>query len=152
MMWPRVIPEVHRFAWLDSVPDILVLHVGGNDLGLHPNGQVIKDIQWDFLRLRSSFPYMIIAWSDIVARMSWRGARSVEKLNKARIKVNKEVGRFIARNGGVVVRHAELEVDTGLYIRGDGLHLIAVGIDLWSWAYKTASKGLFWFGCGGWGP
>lgn len=49
MMWHRVIPEIHRFARLDQPPDILVLHVGGNDLGLRLMRQVIKDIQWDFL-------------------------------------------------------------------------------------------------------
>lgn len=63
------------------------------------------------------FPTVVL--SDIVARLSWRGARSVDKLNKARSKVNKEVGRFIARNGGVVVRHFELEIDTWRYLRRD---------------------------------
>lgn len=117
---------------MDRHPDILVLYVGGNDLGLCPMRQVIKDIQLDILRLWSSSPDMIIVWSDIVVRMSWQGARSVENSNKARIKVNKEVGRFIARNGGVVVRHAELEIDTWLYLRGDRVHLNGVGIHSWS--------------------
>lgn len=35
--------------------------------------------------------------------------RSVERVNKARAKVNKEVGRFVRQNGGIVVRHRELE-------------------------------------------
>lgn len=64
--------------------------------------------------------------------MYWRGARSWEKLNKSRIKVNKEVGKFISRNGGIVIRHWELEVDTWMYLRGDGVHLNPVGIDLWA--------------------
>lgn len=132
MLWHRVLPEVHRYARLDRQPDILVLHVGGNDLGLRPMRQIIKDIQWDFLRIRSSFPEVLLVWSDIVARTVWRGARSVDRINKARIKINKEVGRFFTRNGGFVVRHRELEVDTWRYLRGDGVHLNAVGIDLWS--------------------
>lgn len=115
MMWQKVVPEVHRFARLDQPPDVLVLHVGGNDLSIRPMRQVIKDIKWDFLRLMTSFPKMIIVWSDIVARLEWRGARSIEKINKTRIKVNKEVGRFIARNGGKTfgVRGGYLEVLAG---------------------------------------
>lgn len=50
----------------------------------------------------------------------------------ARMKVNKEVGMFIAHNGWVVVRHLELETDTWRYLGGEGVHLSAVGIDLWS--------------------
>ncbi|CAI9602129.1 unnamed protein product, partial [Staurois parvus] len=75
---------------------------------------------------------MVVVWSDIVARTSWRWARSVERLNKARIKVNREVGRFFSHHGGLVVWHLELEVDTWRYLRCDGVHLNAVGTDLWS--------------------
>lgn len=59
MRWQQVVPEVHRFSRLDRAPDILVLHVGGNDLGSRPMRQVVKDIHWDFLRLRASFPNML---------------------------------------------------------------------------------------------
>lgn len=75
---------------------------------------------------------MVVVWSDMVGRTTWRLATLVAKLNKARVKVTKEVGRFIARNGGVVVRHREQEVDTWRYLRSDGVHLNAVGMDLWS--------------------
>lgn len=33
MRWSKEMPEVHYFARLDRPPNILVLHVGGNDLG-----------------------------------------------------------------------------------------------------------------------
>lgn len=34
-------------------------------------------------------------------------------------------------NGGFVVRHRYLEVDTSQYLSGDGAHLKAIGIDFW---------------------
>lgn len=34
MLWHRVLPEVHHFARMNKVPDILVLHVKGNDLAV----------------------------------------------------------------------------------------------------------------------
>lgn len=132
LTWGRVLPEVHRFARLDRQPDVLVLHAGGNDLGARSARALIRDIKLDFLRLRTAFPALLVVWSDMVARTSWRMARSVARLNKARIKLNKEVGRFVCRNGGLVVRHLELEVDTWRYLRDDGVHLNAVGIDLWA--------------------
>ncbi|XP_018428673.1 PREDICTED: P2Y purinoceptor 4-like [Nanorana parkeri] len=88
MLWSRVVPEVTHFARLDRPPDILVLHVGGNDLGVRSMRELIRDVKFDFLGLRRAFPQMVIVWSDIVSRQTWRLARSVAKLNKARIKFN----------------------------------------------------------------
>lgn len=55
---------------------------------------------------------MLIVWLDIVARTTWRLARSVDKVNGARKMVNKEVSGFVVRNGGLAIRHMVLEVDT----------------------------------------
>lgn len=131
MLWSQVVPEINRFARVDRAPDILIIHAGGNDLGIRSSRELIRDIRFDFLRLRSSFPGTIILWLDIVARTAWHGARSVDKPNKARVKVNKEVGRFIVRNGGLVIRHLEMESDTWKFLKGDRVHLTAVGTDLW---------------------
>ncbi|CAI9564345.1 unnamed protein product, partial [Staurois parvus] len=98
----------------------------------HAERELVRDVKLDFLQLRRASPGMVVVWSDIVARPSWRWARSVERLNKARIKVNREVGSFFSHHGGFVVRHLELEVDTWRYLRCDGVHLNAVGTDLWS--------------------
>ncbi|CAJ0965427.1 unnamed protein product, partial [Ranitomeya imitator] len=86
--WNRVLEEVHNGIRLDRPPDILVLHVGGNDLGIHPCRELIRDIKHDMLRLWVSFREISIVWSEIVPRTSWRHARSVDKINKARIKVH----------------------------------------------------------------
>lgn len=112
MLWNRTIPEVHRFARLDRPRDILALHVGGNDLRLRSMLDIVRDFKFDFLRLRMAFPEMIIVWSNIVARTTWRLARSVERINKARKKVNMYISRFVVRNGGLAIRHSELEVET----------------------------------------
>ncbi|XP_044155431.1 uncharacterized protein LOC122942002 [Bufo gargarizans] len=132
MLWGGVLREVHRFVRLDRPPDVLVLHVGGNDLGRRPFRELIRDVKFDLLRIWALFPGLITVWSDIVPRKAWRGARSVESLNKARVKVNRAVGRFMAKSGGVVVRHEVLEKGVGEFWRADGVHLNAVGTDLWA--------------------
>ena len=131
MGWSRVLSEVQRYARLDRPPDVLLLHVGGNDLGIRPIGDLMTAVKADVLTLRASFPRMLIVWSDIVARTTWRMARSVDRVNKGRIKVNKVLGRFVAKHGGLVVRHRELELNLGLYLLRDGVHLTDVGTDLW---------------------
>ncbi|CAJ0946880.1 unnamed protein product [Ranitomeya imitator] len=131
MTWSQFLPDFHRFVRWDQVPQILVIHLGGNDLRKRPCRELIKDIKFDVLRLWAMFPKVLVVWSDIVPRKVWRGARSPEGVNRARIKVNKAVSRFMARNGAVVVRHINLESGTGGYWRLDGVHLNAVGTDMW---------------------
>lgn len=53
-------------------------------------------------------------------------------MNRARVKLNKAVGRFIARNGGIVVRHKDLEELDDALLRPDGVHLNAIGLDIWT--------------------
>lgn len=132
MLWSRVLREVEHYCRLDRPPDVLLLHVGGNDLGIRASRELSRDIKFDFLRLRSMFPNTVIVWSEMMARTSWSMAMSVERLNKARIKVNKEVGKFFVRNGGLTIRHRDLEKEPQLFLKEDGVHLNAVGIDIWS--------------------
>lgn len=131
LMWSRVIPEIERYVALDRPPQVVLVHAGGNDLGNRASRELIRDIKYDFLRLRMTYPDTVFVWSEVVARTRWRLARSVEALNKARKKVNRAVSKFVGRNGGLFVRHPELEVDTWRYLRGDGVHLNDVGTDLW---------------------
>lgn len=117
---------------LDRPPDVVVVHAGGNDLGSRSSRELVRDVKIDFLRLWSSYPGIVIVWSDMVARRVWRHARSAAGINRARAKANKVIGRFVQRNGGVVVRHRELEkVDTDL-LRDDGEHLNVYGMDIWN--------------------
>lgn len=102
MLWSRVVLEVSRFTRLDRVPDILILPAGGNDLGIRSSREPISNIRFNFIRLRIFFHGTILLWSDIVARTSWRAARSVNRLNRVQVKVNKEVERFVGQNG---IRH-----------------------------------------------
>lgn len=136
MLWSRVVPEMHKFASLDRTPDVVVIHAGGNDLGIRCARELIRDIKFDLLRLQSFFPDTIFIWSDIVARTAWRFARSVAGLNRARIKVNKAAAKFFVRNGGLAVRHRDLEEETWRFLRADGVHLNAIGLDLWQLALQ----------------
>lgn len=132
MVWSRVLSEFQFHARCDRAPDVLLLHVGGNDMALRPSRHLIRDIKMDLICLWSMYPDLIIVWSDIVARRVWREARSVDCINRARAKVNKEVGSFVKRQGGIVVRHRELEKPSEDFLSIDGIHLSDIGMDMWA--------------------
>lgn len=121
---------------MDRAPDVLVLHAGGNDLGSRTTRELLRDIKLDCLRLWDLYPGILLVWSDIVARRVWRHARSAQGLNKARAKLNRAVGKFIARNGGIVVRHRDLEVVDASLFWEDRIHLSAIGYDFWMLALQ----------------
>lgn len=132
LRWSRLLSEIQFRVRLDRAPDVLLIHAGGNDLGSRSTREILRDVKLDFLRLWASYPGIILIWSDMVARATWRRARSVPGLNRARAKLNRAIGKFVARNGGLVVRHRELEeVDPDLLL-DDGVHLNEIGTDMWT--------------------
>lgn len=68
MSWSRVMAQVHQFARLDRVPDILLVHARGYDLGLSSMRKFIQDIKFDFLRLCSFYLDLVFVWSNIGVR------------------------------------------------------------------------------------
>lgn len=131
MLWSRLLPEVKKHALREGPPDVLILHLGGNDLSIRSMVDISRDIKGDVWRLMELFPKTIVLWSDMVARTSWRMARSVEGVNRARKKINRDISKFMVRNGCLAIRHPELEFETWRYLRVDWVHLNDVGLDLW---------------------
>lgn len=72
LMWNRLLSEVQFYAGLDRAPDVLVMHAGGNVLGVRAARELLRDIKLDCLRLWASYPGNILVWSDIVARFGDR--------------------------------------------------------------------------------
>lgn len=50
------------FVCLDWVPDIILVHTGGNDLGHRSMRELIRYIKFDFLHICSSFPDIIFLY------------------------------------------------------------------------------------------
>ncbi|OCT99858.1 hypothetical protein XELAEV_18005641mg [Xenopus laevis] len=98
---------------------------------------LIKDIRRDCLRLWSLFPGVVLIWSEIIPRAHWRGANSHQAINRARVKINRAVSKFVQGNGGIIVRHMDLEKDRG-YFLPDGVHLNDLDLDLFNFSFQEA--------------
>ncbi|XP_031758505.1 collagen alpha-1(I) chain-like isoform X2 [Xenopus tropicalis] len=137
LRWDEIVPRAVQKAKESGPPSVILIHAGGNDLGLCPMKALISTIRTDCFRLRSLFEGLIIIWSDIIPRTHWRGARSHRAINRVRIKVNKAVASNVQKNGGLVVRHRELENNMAFF-RTDGIHLNEVGLDLFNFNLQEA--------------
>lgn len=128
----RLLSEFQYFEGLDRAMDILVVHAYGNNLGVRLSRDLMWDIKLALFRLWALDPGIIVVWLNMVARRVWRQARSVQGINWARSKVNTVIGKFVARNGGLVVRHQEVENMNDGLLWTDRVHLYAIGFDLWT--------------------
>ena len=118
-------------AFGSTPPDILVVHLGGNDLPRLPGKALILDILRDLRRLHMLYPAMRIVWSTIIPRLTWRGAGNMDKVNKARRQVNKEICRGVSKGGlGSVVSHHRIHISNVEYFHEDGVHLSEAGLDI----------------------
>lgn len=50
-----MVPEEHCFARLDKSPDILLLHIGGNDMGVRSMRELVHNVKFDFVAAPHSF-------------------------------------------------------------------------------------------------
>lgn len=84
MTWNGVFPEFHQSVRFDRPPDVLLLHVGGNDLRIRPFRELVHDIKFDLLRLWVPFPTLVTILSEILdrcgERLSRQGSKSTWKL------------------------------------------------------------------------
>lgn len=69
-------------------------------------------------------------WSEIVPRGIWKGARNPASIERARRLLNMRVSRHVRLNGGVVIRHRQLEGDNKELMSDDGIHLNEIGLDI----------------------
>uniref|UniRef100_A0ABM5G3U9 Uncharacterized protein isoform X2 n=1 Tax=Pogona vitticeps TaxID=103695 RepID=A0ABM5G3U9_9SAUR len=58
-------------AFGQSPPDILVIHLGGNDLPASAGKALTLDILRDLKMLKTRYPRMRIVWSTIIPRLAW---------------------------------------------------------------------------------
>ena len=68
--------------------DVLVVHLGGNDLARHPGKALVLDIICNLKWLKAGDPPMRIMWFTIIPRLSWRDARFFLNVNMAHRGVN----------------------------------------------------------------
>ncbi|XP_029473251.1 uncharacterized protein LOC115099651 [Rhinatrema bivittatum] len=129
MKWDNLMPFLQTCVLENGLPKVLLIHLGGNDVGEGSCKELLLKIKKDFSRLLNVLPGTRLGWSDIILRLKfveWTLWRTGVK------KLNKQIGKWLEGQGGFWVTHEwAWEVIPG-YFRSDGIHLSDVGIDLFN--------------------
>ena len=105
-------------------PRVIVLHVGGNDLGRDTGIEIGKRIKRDLRWVLNAYPETTILFSYILPRSTFRNQRNDNPrgLNRAARIINREVGKFLIKQGHGVVRHSQIQLKANV-IDEKGVHL-----------------------------
>ncbi|XP_075065136.1 uncharacterized protein LOC142152406 [Mixophyes fleayi] len=150
MVWAALIPKLGEEIEVHGTPDIVVIHLGGNDVGKGKSLDLIINIREDLAQIHARWPSMKVCWSNIIPRLSWRSSIPPATLIKVVKKINGYARQNIRGMQGVVISHPGLTVDKRHLFRADGVHFSPVGTVLFIERIFSELKGLV-FSLGG-GP
>ncbi|XP_068091150.1 uncharacterized protein [Hyperolius riggenbachi] len=132
MRWEALLPKLVCLVDEWPVPDILIIHLGGNDLGKVKTLNLLARMRRDFLQIRAIFPNTVLVFSEIVPRLLWYVSPNKRFFDKIRKRVNWAMCKFLSSVGGFSYRHIDLEGGVrGLY-RKDLVHLSPIGVDIFN--------------------
>nr|XP_033793128.1 uncharacterized protein LOC117357060 [Geotrypetes seraphini] len=127
MRWHQLLPLMARQRSNPRRPDLLLVHLGGNDVDVMTVKQLIDRIKDDLRCVLDWFPHLRLVWSDIIPRLRRLESR---RWTRGLIKINRQVAKWVEGMGGLQIQHSWVDLTCeGLYAR-DRVHLSAVGCDL----------------------
>lgn len=133
LQWSEFHHNIQReLLFCSSQPQVILLHLGGNDLNKASLCKIRKMIRREVKFLYSVFPNTTIVWCDILQRRVWRGLG--DNINVAMERKRRRVNGFgrsavTSKPNG---RYITIDIDylTEGFFRSDGVHLSDVGLDM----------------------
>nr|XP_033772695.1 uncharacterized protein LOC117346746 isoform X2 [Geotrypetes seraphini] len=127
MRWSQLLLLLERLRSCPRHPDLLLLHLGGNDVDACSGKDLVNLIKDDLRIVLDWFPGVLLIWSDIVPRPRCLASR---RWTRGLSKLNRQVGKWVVSQGGLQLMHEWVDLSCGGLFHKDGVHLSAVGWDL----------------------
>nr|XP_033788404.1 elastin-like isoform X1 [Geotrypetes seraphini] len=127
MRWSHLLLLLERLRSRPRHPDLLLLHLGGNDVDACSGKDLVNIIKDDLRIVLDWFPGVLLIWSDIVPRPRCLASR---RWTRGLSKLNRQVGKWVVSQGGLQILHEWVDVSCAGLFHKDGVHLSAVGWDL----------------------
>ena len=121
MTWDQLVPQLHQLKlnWPD--PDLLLIHLGDNDINQSTTEELLSSIKKDLTSIRNIFPQCLIVWSDILPiHFRKHGSEGLPAVDRIHDVINHRVHAMVAELGGTAVTHENIEPE--LHHLG-GIHL-----------------------------
>ncbi|XP_078496462.1 uncharacterized protein LOC144752404 [Lissotriton helveticus] len=131
MLWRELIPCLNNNMVGGVCPDILVIHLGENDLCATKGVVLLRAMKRDLGLIKERWAGCHVFWTELIPRRIWRGAVNPRAVDRARKKVNSEVSRCCRSLGFSRISHRDIKFESVEFFRDDGVHLSRVGMALY---------------------
>ncbi|XP_078533879.1 uncharacterized protein LOC144820112 [Lissotriton helveticus] len=131
MLWRELIPCLNNNMVGGVCPDILVIHLGENDLCATKGVVLLRAMKRDLGLIKERWAGCHVFWTELIPRRIWRGAVNPRAVDRARKKVNSEVSRCCRSLGFSRISHRDIKFESVEFFRDDGVHLSRVGMELY---------------------
>ncbi|XP_054844968.1 uncharacterized protein LOC129336035 [Eublepharis macularius] len=129
LRWPGLMPLLFRER-RGLPPHILVIHLGGNDLGLIKGKALSLQAQADLQQICVAWPGVLILWSAILPRRKWHEGLDARGMNEARRRANSALLKALGNGLGIYLPHPRIRAAAAHLYRDDGVHLSEAGNEL----------------------
>lgn len=110
-------------------PDLIVVHLGGNDFASVGRKGVREQLMADLEWIAQRFPNTVVAWSQMIPRMDWRTEGNRRAINRSVWKMNGEFTRLTEGNTRIrTIHHGNIK--GAVMFHRDGVHLSKTGMEL----------------------
>ncbi|XP_015262016.1 PREDICTED: uncharacterized protein LOC107106395, partial [Gekko japonicus] len=110
-------------------PDVLVVHLGGNDLGFL-NKPLARQVIDDLQVIKERWPGVSIIWSAMIPRKVWLDVLNPKRNNRALRNINKNIKNFLDTGLGRFLPHPCIKPHCMEVFGPDGVHLSEQGNDI----------------------
>lgn len=129
MRWTQFLPALQYQMISRGQPEIIIIHLGGNDINEIPQNKFIELIKNDIKYVQPVFSSTTLIWCDILPRLAWRNnwLDSPKVLNLKRKRINRAAHQYIKELplGRIVSPHIEWHMEE--LFHADGVHLSDFG-------------------------
>ena len=127
MRWCHFYGKVTSLLASGGPPDLIIIHLGGNDLANLRLGAINRAMYRTLQLLMGLCPHSTVALSGILPRAGYRGARCNTAIDKCRRACNRRARKLVERVGGFYVPHPQFSYKTTHLYLPDGVHLSELG-------------------------
>ena len=113
----------------EDPPSLLIMHVGGNDIGKEDTKELCVKLKTLFNWLSQLMPNTTLAWSQILSRFKWRHSENLQAMETCRTRINNSVGSYVVGCSGCYIRYPEIKANKQ-FLKEDGVHLSRLGNDI----------------------
>ena len=140
LKWESLVPKIKLLLSLESqVPDYIVIHCGGNNIGGKKKSIVLrKQMEKTIISLHKHLPNTKLVWSQILPRRKYRSKIPTFELDEVRKRINNRLATVVLRTGGNYIRYPELSLKNRDFFEDDGVHLSLLGNDVFLYRIQQA--------------